>query len=171
MSWDWKCWPGVMVSQYWPLESLSITVKPAELLRARQDGRGRWTVTRLSPDSWPVSKAPKAAVTTECRHFDWRWVKNTVQLVILNKGISALAKSSWRRNPLDVASYPCPTKMPLKARLLKSAQIRHVIDHHVNEETAAHLPVNFGWNDGAQIGAWWRKKKILFTEIYLQVYF
>lgn len=77
MSSELKCWPGVRVSQYWPAESLSITFKPAELLRARQDGRGRWTVTRLSPDSWPVSKATKAqiAVTTECRHFDWRCVK------------------------------------------------------------------------------------------------
>lgn len=112
MSSDLKCWPGVRVSQYWPAESLSITFKPAELLRARQDGRGRWTVTRLSPDSWPVSKATKAqiAVTTECRHFDWRWVKkNFVQSVELNKGISAQATSSWRRNTLQVASFVCST--------------------------------------------------------------
>lgn len=86
---DWKCWPGVRVSQYWPLESLSITVKPAELLRARQDGRGRRTVSPLSLDSWPVSTAPKAqvAVTTECRQFDggevktpssqWNWTKES----------------------------------------------------------------------------------------------
>lgn len=129
MSSDWKCWPGVEVSQYWPLEFLSITLKPAELLRARQDGRGRWTVTRLSPDSWPVSKATKAqiAATTECRHLDWIWVEDIVQSVELFEGISAFShnflekkhSSGWFFCMLNLVSNGLPKHIVMEISHLR----------------------------------------------------